>query len=213
MRGVVRIAETRKSQKGRTYYAFTLEGSEQEYTSFETINQGDEIEFTDQLNGDFHNAKKIIKINKSKATQAGLEPQKGMDQVQRSRDIFRSVALQQAILSVEHINSQAEVMPLVEMVLSLANAYFDWLTEKDLNVQWNSNEIIGKWNKEICETFGRGIWSAYQVYGVSLHKKTSDNQAPQPVTCYYAFTGGLHNYPNCLEPKPIVYPFGQLEQP
>jgi hypothetical protein len=135
MRGVVRTAETHVKEGKKTWYSFTLEGDGQQisYSCFEPINQGDEIQFDDVMNGDFHNAKKIKKLNASKATQAGLEPQKGMDQVQRSRDIFRSVALQQAILSVEHINSQAEVMPLVEMVLSLANAYFDWLTEKDLN--------------------------------------------------------------------------------
>jgi hypothetical protein len=137
MRGVVRTAETHVKEGKKTWYSFTLEGDGQQisYSCFEPINQGDEIQFDDVMNGDFHNAKKIKKLNASKATQAGLEPQKGMDQVQRSRDIFRSVALQQAILSVEHINSQAEVMPLVEMVLPLANAYFDWLTEKDLNVQ------------------------------------------------------------------------------
>jgi hypothetical protein len=135
MRGVVRTAETHVKEGKKTWYSFTLEGDGQQisYSCFEPINQGDEIQFDDVMNGDFHNAKKIKKLNASKATQAGLEPQKGMDQVQRSRDIFRSVALQQAILSVEHINSQAEVMPLVEMVLSLANAYFDWLTENDLN--------------------------------------------------------------------------------
>lgn len=135
MRGTIRTAETLKSQKGKTYYKFTLEGdrNEIEYSCFEAVNQGDEIEFDDVMNGDFHNAKKIKFMSKGKATAAGIEPQKGGNEMTRERSIFRSVALQQAIQSVEHINSLQEVEPMLEMVLPLANAYFDWLTEKDLN--------------------------------------------------------------------------------
>lgn len=77
MRGTVKTAETKTSAKGRTYYNFTLEGSDVRYSAFDSINQGDEIEFEEVIKDGFHNAKNIKKLNESKATKAGLEPQSG----------------------------------------------------------------------------------------------------------------------------------------